>query len=197
MEIDPALHRSLTDANQTHLLAYWPELNDEQRKRLLQDIKEVDFDRVKRAYDGIKHELLTETNNNCDTKNETLPPIDDTMEPIPDQMVESICEVGKEQIEHYRLQGLKAISQGSVCVLLLAGGQGTRLGGILLLSKLFLLILLIGVDYPKGMFDVDLPSKKSLYQIQAERIRRLEQIANEQFNTSKSSIPWLVYRNKI
>ena len=42
------------------------------------------------------------------------------------------------------------------------------------------------------MFDIDLPSKKSLYQIQAERIRRLQEIANEQFQTTTGCIPWLV-----
>ncbi|CAF1443300.1 unnamed protein product [Rotaria sp. Silwood1] len=173
MEIDSAIQQRLTNFNQTHLLAYWSELNDEQRKILLRDINEVDFDRVKEAYDGIKYELLSEINNHNGKTSEV---IDDIMEPIPDHMAGSINESSKEELEDYRLQGLKAISQGSVCVLLLAGGQGTRLG----------------VDYPKGMFNIDLPSQKSLYQIQAERIRRLEQIANQQFNTTTGTIPWFI-----
>ncbi len=48
------------------------------------------------------------------------------------------------------------------------------------------------------MFNVDLPSKKSLYQIQAERIRRLQQLANQElFNTQIGTITWLVCISEI
>ncbi|CAF0970948.1 unnamed protein product [Rotaria sordida] len=184
MEINSSVKQRLTNANQTHLLDYWSELNDEQRQLLLRDINEVEFDRVSKAYNGIKRELFADktiSNNeifNQDDENETEQEnIDDLLEPVPDTVTGSINEASEEQLESYRQKDyLKAIAEGSVCVLLLAGGQGTRLG----------------VDYPKGMYDVGLPSKKTLYQIQAERIRRLEQLANEELKTNTSIIPWFI-----
>lgn len=139
MEIDSAVQQRLTKSNQTHLLTYWSELNDEQRNILLHDIAEVDFERVQHAYEAIKDELSPETTLKAPQA------IDDMMEPIPDHMAGSIDESSKEQLENYRQKGLKAVSEGSVCVLLLAGGQGTRLGRISMIFPSLISIVLIQV----------------------------------------------------
>lgn len=112
MEIDSAVKQRLIDANQTHILAYWSELNDEQRQILLNDINEIDLSRVTKAYNGIKQELLSDPSipkneefkveNEVETKRDN---IDELMEPIPEAVTGSIDEVTQEQLESYRQKG--------------------------------------------------------------------------------------------
>jgi UDP-N-acetylglucosamine/UDP-N-acetylgalactosamine diphosphorylase len=61
---------------------------------------------------------------------------------------------------------------------LMAGGQGTRLGS----------------SAPKGCFDIGLPSKKSLFQLQGERIRKAEMLAAKKQGKEAGSVtvPWYV-----
>ncbi|KAF3793365.1 UDP-N-acetylglucosamine diphosphorylase 1 [Nymphaea thermarum] len=83
------------------------------------------------------------------------------LEPVPESSVSMAEERTMEERERWWKMGLKAISEGKLGVLLLSGGQGTRLGS----------------SDPKGCFNIGLPSGKSLFQLQAERILCVQRLA--------------------
>ena len=148
---------------QGHLLQFVDQLSIEERRELLSDLANVNFERLEAAFKV----ALESFQNGTENKDDLLRPL----EP-------SICGSTSEdpvQTSRWRELGLKAVTEGKVAVLLLAGGQGTRLGS----------------PNPKGMYKVGLPSDKTLYQIQAERILRLQTLATEQSGV-RSVIPWYI-----
>lgn len=59
----------------------------------------------------------------------------------------------------------------------LAGGQGSRLGS----------------NLPKGLYDIGMPSHRSLFAIQAERLCALMHVVQSHFGTSKPIVvPWYI-----
>jgi UDP-N-acetylglucosamine/UDP-N-acetylgalactosamine diphosphorylase len=160
------LIKKLRPYGQEHLVRFWEELTEKQRESLLEDINQIDLAELKRSYEKIAKEMKDPAKQ-----------LSKQIEPIPKESMGSFEKSSKEKLREYELEGLKAVASGSVAVLLLAGGQGTRLGA----------------NYPKGMYSVGLPSNKTLYQIQAERIIRLQQLANREFpEYSNSIIQWYI-----
>jgi UDP-N-acetylglucosamine/UDP-N-acetylgalactosamine diphosphorylase len=102
----------------------------------------------------------------------------DTLEPLPDSALASILDSKQEDIDKWYGSGLDLIADNKVGVVLMAGGQGTRLGS----------------SAPKGCFNIGLPSNKSLFQIQAERIRKVQEVAAKRKGVDKASVvvPWYV-----
>ncbi|XP_054271074.1 UDP-N-acetylhexosamine pyrophosphorylase [Macrosteles quadrilineatus] len=146
------LKSALSELGQDHLLQFWDRLSQGERNDLIKDISEID---VKEVTSYFKKALTS--------LHEDQEKLDDRMKSIPPHLYGAVSRTTPELLASYETEGFVQISEGRVGVLLMAGGQGTRLGSSL----------------PKGMYDVGLPSHKSLYQIQAERIVKLEELATK------------------
>ncbi|MCQ2497529.1 MAG: UTP--glucose-1-phosphate uridylyltransferase [Lachnospiraceae bacterium] len=96
----------LKEYDQEHLLKYYDELSDGEKKALLEEIEATDFD----VLNSLKNALHA-------PKRGVITPIE-SME---------LPEI-KEKEAAFRAKGLEAIKKGEVAAVLLAGGMGTRLG---------------------------------------------------------------------
>ncbi|MFL5329697.1 MAG: UTP--glucose-1-phosphate uridylyltransferase [Gemmataceae bacterium] len=119
--------------NQLHVLTAWDGLDNDARAALVAQIRSLDLD------------LLAKLYANRDATY-TLPPGEQII-PLPDILPDAPDPEAKKL-------GEQALARGEVAVLLVAGGQGTRLG----------------FDHPKGMFQVGPVTGKSLFQIHAEKV---------------------------
>lgn len=165
-----ALRGKLESYGQDHVVKFYDQLPEDQKEQLEADIKSIDWADLDKIYN---EQVKTQTQ---DGKVKPASKIDDDLlEELPAENIEGTTRCGAETLEKYRSLGLTHIGQGKVAALLLAGGQGTRLG----------------VNYPKGMYDVGLPTHKSLFQLQAERILKLSE-PWMQATGQKSELIWYV-----
>ncbi|XP_023678878.1 UDP-N-acetylhexosamine pyrophosphorylase-like protein 1 isoform X2 [Paramormyrops kingsleyae] len=154
-------------AGQSHILQFWDELGAEERNRFLADLSYLDPEELRDHCRG-----AAEAASRCSSPQDRL---DELMEPVPMEFIGGVCRSDKKTLDDWENEGFLQISLNRVAVLLLAGGQGTRLG----------------VPYPKGMYNVGLPSGKTLYQIQAERIRKVQELASTRHD-SMCKVPWYI-----
>lgn len=130
------LHRTLRELGQTHVLAGWDHLANENRNDLLTQLREIDLHLLRRLYEQ---------------RDKVIPlPEPEKIAPVP------VLRLNQDTTEERRL-GEAALSRGEVAVLLVAGGQGSRLG----------------FEHPKGMFPVGPVTNKSLFQFHAEKVLAL------------------------
>jgi UDP-N-acetylglucosamine/UDP-N-acetylgalactosamine diphosphorylase len=143
--------------DQSHLLTFYDSLSETERQSLLTQIASIDVPRVNRifqtAVQSEREEKAKASNSNDD---------DDQITPLPEKDTASLVdEASKPLKEKWYQTGLSAIKSGQAGLILMAGGQGTRLGS----------------SAPKGCYDISLPSHKSLFQMQGERIKKLNELA--------------------
>jgi len=163
MDID-TLRSKLTAAGQEHLLQFWEELDTDEKQALYNELSELDLDEVLEYFQRTVAEMSSAGEK-----------LDDKMQPLTESQCGSMAASTERELAQYESLSLEEISKSHVGILLLAGGQGTRLG----------------TSYPKGMYDVGLPSNKTLFQLQAERIRSLETLA-EKTTGVKGAITWYI-----
>ncbi|XP_010260631.1 PREDICTED: UDP-N-acetylglucosamine diphosphorylase 1-like [Nelumbo nucifera] len=159
-----ALLERLKDYGQEDVFSLWDELSPEERELLVKDIESLDLPRIDRII-------------RCSLRSQGLPI--PAIEPVPESCVSTVEERTLEERERWWKMGLKAISEGRLAVLLLSGGQGTRLGS----------------SDPKGCFNIGLPSGKSLFQLQAERILCVQRLAAQSVNEGSAGfvpIHWYI-----
>ena len=116
--------RLLSEHGQQQLLDYYEELSEGEQASLLRQISEVNFS----AFHGLKAGGARKLGE---------------LSPVPAVTVSEI----EAHRDEYRALGLSALRAGKVAAVLLAGGQGTRLGS----------------DGPKGAFDIGITRKLSIF----------------------------------
>lgn len=151
-------------AGQGHVFTFYDELSPSEKESLFTQLLKIDPDRVNSLRDLALN-----------------PPKEDAnavLEPLPESATASILDSKADDIERWYNKGLDLIAENKVAVVLLAGGQGTRLG-----SKA-----------PKGCYNIGLPSGKSLFELQAERIVKVQELAAKKAGKKASDVvvPWYV-----
>lgn len=140
MDYDSA-KKYLEGIGQQHLLKYYGELSDDERRQLLSDIEKTDFGIIKNL------EYVHKKNGE----------------------VSPMAPVSLDETERCSAQfdgaGLKLLSEGKVAAVLLAGGQGSRLG----------------FDKPKGMYNMGVTRFLSIFELHMNNMKSVAARAGRHF----------------
>jgi UDP-N-acetylglucosamine/UDP-N-acetylgalactosamine diphosphorylase len=134
----------IQEFGQEHLLRFTDQLTPEQRERLYQELSQIDFSQLQRLTSG----QGTTYDWAALASRAQLPPAIGLGREVQ-------CIAGTDIARHDAVMaGEEALRAGRVGMILVAGGQGTRLG----------------FDKPKGMFPVAPLSQRSLFQMHCDRL---------------------------
>ena len=139
---------------QEHLLNHYDDLDDKKKEILLKQINHIDFELVNKLYDSTKEQKIN--------TNDKITPI-------------NYLDKYKlnDQYKYYESIGKKAIKEGKLAAVTMAGGQGTRLGH----------------SGPKGTYDIGLDSHKSLFELLSDNLK-------EEGKKYGVIIPWFIMTSR-
>ena len=140
---------------QEHLLNGYDKLDEKKQKKLLDQIMSIDFKLINSLYENT-------------TKDNDL---------VKDDKIEPMEYLDKyklnEKYDYYEEIGKKAIKEGKLAAVTMAGGQGTRLGH----------------SGPKGTYDIGLDSHKSLFELLSDYLK-------EEGKKYGVTIPWFIMTSR-
>ncbi len=135
-EVPNDLRQRLRQYGQEHTLAGWDRLTEAERRELVDQLTRLDLEALRTLY--------------AERDKVFAVPAPERIAPVP------VIRLGDDPRAAQR-RGEDALARGEVAVLLVAGGQGSRLG----------------FEHPKGMFAIGPVSGHSLFQIHAEKVLAL------------------------
>ena len=140
--------------NQEQLLNGYENLDEQKQKKLLNQIENIDFELMNHLYLTTKGDLKSQ---------------EDIITPM------EYLDKNKlyDDYKYFDNIGKKAIEEGKLAAVTMAGGQGTRLGH----------------TGPKGTFDIGLSSHKSLFELLSDSLKE----AGKRYDVT---IPWFIMTSK-
>ncbi|MCH2171098.1 UDPGP type 1 family protein [Myxococcota bacterium] len=138
-EIEP-LRQRFGEIGQGHVFGLWNDLTNEERVQLAAQAGQLDLDDLQRRRESVI--------------NPSPPGSDETIEPASAVTLE---ELGDRERKRLANLGEEMLRAGRIGVMVVAGGQGTRLGW----------------DGPKGGFPIGPVTDRCLFEIQAQRLLNL------------------------
>lgn len=145
MDIDSQLAQRLAAAQQSHLLAFWNELTEDQQRQFQRQLSEIDLELMAKLI-ALRDASVADQQSDDRAQRAVSP---EELVRLPQSMAERQLRRQAAQV------GEKLLRAGKVGAILVAGGQGSRLG----------------FDLPKGMFPIGPVSQRSLFQILCEQIK--------------------------
>ena len=134
------LHETLAPFNQEHVLQFWEELNSEERQSIARQIQALDLAQLDELW---KRRDFQSTQEDFTGRISSPPSY---------RLQDSNQDISRQQAED---AGEATLRAGAVGVVIVAGGQGSRLG----------------FPHPKGMYPIGSVSGATLFQILIEKVR--------------------------
>jgi UDP-N-acetylglucosamine/UDP-N-acetylgalactosamine diphosphorylase len=156
MDMEEKLKRVLflvEEYNQKQLLHFFNVLSEKQQEKLVDQILNIDFQLISSLYGKLSE--------NIQNKKEY-----GDFAPMGSTSWSELADWEKRKVYN---AGLDVLAKGKAAAVLVAGGQGTRLGH----------------NGPKGTYNIGLPSGNTLFQLQCHRLINLSNKAN-------CYIPWYI-----